>query len=143
MYARVRDDQPSPTSGREVRPLLRDDDFDRRPTPLWQLPDPKVATAGIAQVLIDVLVGQRPVSQLNSVTTAPVRADILRTVASLPAQTRTTRVRLQVVSVRVTTPGPTVVEASAVIRGTQRSRAMAMRLEGLDGRWLCTALTVG
>lgn len=143
MYAPARPDQPTLSGGRGVSLLQPDVDFDRRPTPMWQLPDPKVATARIAQVLIDVMVGQRPVSQLNSVTTASVRADILRTVEGLPISTSALRVRLQVVSVRVTTPGPTVVEASAVIRGTQRSRAMALRLEGLDGRWLCTALRVG
>lgn len=143
MFAHVYDVQPAPSSGRGVRLLSPDDEFDRRPTPIWQLPEPKQATARIAQVLIDVMVGQRPVSQLNSVTNAVVRADILRAVAALPLSASTARVRLQVVSVRVTTPGPTVVEASAVIRGTQRSRAMALRLEGLDGRWLCTALRVG
>lgn len=143
MYAHVHVDRPAPSGGRGVRLLNPEVEFDRRPTPLWHLPDPKAATARIAQVLIDVMVGQRPVSQLNSVTNAAVRADILRAVAALPMSTNATRVRLQVVSVRVTTPGPTVVEASAVIRGTQRSRAMALRLEGLDGRWLCTALRVG
>lgn len=143
MYAHARSDRPTPSGGRGVIQLQPDVDFDRRPTPMWQLPDPKLATARIAQVLIDVMVGQRPVSQLNSVTNAAVRADILRTVARLPMSTNAARVRLQVVSVRVTTPGPTVVEASAVIRGTKRSRAMALRLEGLDGRWLCTALRVG
>lgn len=143
MYANVRAHPPAPSGGQGVPTRHPDEAFDRRPTPLWQLPDPKVATARIAQILIDVMVGQRPVAQLNSVTNAAVRADVLRAVASLPPSTNTARMRLQVVSVRVTTPGPTVVEASAVIRGTQRSRAMALRLEGLDGRWLCTALRVG
>lgn len=143
MYMRVRVDKAESAPGRGVTLLRPDREFDRRPTPLWQLPDPKVATARIAQILIDVMVGQRPVSQLNSVTSAGVRADVLRAVAALPPSTHTARVRMQVVSVRVTSPGPTIVEASAVIRGTQRSRAMALRLEGLDGRWLCTALRVG
>lgn len=143
MYAHARAYQPATTGGRQVHTREADEEFDRRPTPLWQLPDPRVATARIAQILIDVMVGQRPVSQLNSVTNEAVRADVLRAVSSLPPSSNGTRMRLQVTSVRVTTPGPTVVEASAVIRGTQRSRAMALRLEGLDGRWLCTALKVG
>lgn len=143
MYVRVRAGQVGRAGDSGVALLYPDREFDRRPTPMWQLPDPKVATARIAQILIDVMVGQRPVSQLNSVTSAAVRADVLRAVAALPPGAHGTRSRLQVVSVRVTTPGPTTVEASAVIRGTQRSRAMALRLEGLDGRWLCTALRVG
>jgi len=143
MHAHVRAGQVAPASEQGVRLLRPDRDFDRRPTPVWELPDPKTATARIAQILIDVMLGQRPVSQLNSVTNATVRANVVRAVAALPPSTLTTRVRLQVASVRVTIPGPGIVEASAVIRGTNRSRAMALRLEGLDGRWLCTALRVG
>jgi hypothetical protein len=30
-----------------------------------------------------------------------------------------------------------------VLIGTRRARAMALRLEGFDGRWRCTALEVG
>lgn len=143
MHTRVRASQVVPVSEQDVGLLRPDREFDRRPTPVWELPDPKTATARIAQILIDVMVGQRPVSQLNSVTNAAVRANVLRAVAALPPSPLATRARLQVASVRVTIPGPGIVEASAVIRGTHRSRAMALRLEGLDGRWMCTALRVG
>lgn len=143
MHALMRAEQSGSSGDRGVMLLTPDDVFDRRPTPLWHLPDPKVATAKIAQILIDVMLGQRPVSQLNAVTNAAVRAEVLRAVAALSPGSGVPRARLRVASVRVTTPGPTIVEASAVVRGTQRSRAMALRLEGLDGRWLCTALRVG
>jgi hypothetical protein len=35
-----------------------------------------------------------------------------------------------------------VVEASAVVIGGTRARAVAVRLEGWDGRWRCTRLAV-
>lgn len=107
---------------------------------MWRLPDPKQATARIAQVLLDVMNGQRPVAQLNNMTTAPVRAQVLTSVAGLK---RDQRHRPLVSSLRVTTPGPSVVEASVVLGNAGRSRAMALRLEGLDGRWICTALRIG
>lgn len=126
--------------GPTARSLRTADDFARQPTPMWQLPDPKQATARIAQVLLDVMNGQRPVAQLNHLTTTSVRTQVLNSVARL---TRDQRHRCVVSSLRVTTPGPSVVEASVVLRNAGRSRAMALRLEGLDGRWICTAMRLG
>lgn len=45
--------------------------------------------------------------------------------------------------VRVQEPADGVVEACAVIVHQDRVRAMALRLRGLDGRWIVTALQVG
>ena len=45
--------------------------------------------------------------------------------------------------VRVCLPADGVAEASAVVIDADRVRAVAVRLEGLDGRWRATALEVG
>jgi hypothetical protein len=44
---------------------------------------------------------------------------------------------------RVFEPADGVAEASAVFRGGGNVRALAFRLEGLDGRWRITALELG
>ena len=36
-----------------------------------------------------------------------------------------------------------VAEVAALVRRGARSTAVALRLEGLDGRWQCTALELG
>jgi hypothetical protein len=36
-----------------------------------------------------------------------------------------------------------VVEASAVINTGSGMRALALRLEGIDGQWRCTAINLG
>jgi hypothetical protein len=46
-------------------------------------------------------------------------------------------------SVRVCLPADGVAEASAVVVSRGRVLAVALRLEGLDGRWRMTALEVG
>jgi hypothetical protein len=46
-------------------------------------------------------------------------------------------------SVRVTSPAPGIVEASAVVIGGERARAVALRLEVVRGRWLATAVELG
>ena len=45
-------------------------------------------------------------------------------------------------SVIVCEPRDGVVEASVVVRGRARVRAVALRLEGLDSRWRATAVHV-
>jgi hypothetical protein len=46
-------------------------------------------------------------------------------------------------SVRLTEPADGVAEVAATVRRGRRTTAVALRLEGLDGRWQCTALEVG
>ena len=45
--------------------------------------------------------------------------------------------------VRVCEPVDGVAEVTAVARRGGRAHAVAARLEGIDGRWRCTALQVG
>jgi hypothetical protein len=45
--------------------------------------------------------------------------------------------------VRVTEPADGVAEVSALVRRGLRVTAVALRLEGMDGRWQCTALELG
>jgi hypothetical protein len=45
--------------------------------------------------------------------------------------------------VHVSEPADGVAEACAVVDTGPRRRAIALRLEGLDGRWRCTQLQFG
>jgi hypothetical protein len=51
--------------------------------------------------------------------------------------------RALVRSVHVSEPADGVAEVSALVRRGVRCTAVALRLEGMDGRWQCTALEVG
>ncbi len=124
-----------------------DADFGRQPTPSIDLPDPAATCAALVRAVVEVLGGVRPVSQLARWTTHEVHAALVRRTA-LAARTRPTgRVvptRAAVVrGVRVCLPADGVAEASAVVIAAGRARAVAVRLEGLDGRWRATALEVG
>ena len=46
-------------------------------------------------------------------------------------------------SIHVSEPADGVAEVAALVRRGARSTAVALRLEGLDGRWQCTALELG
>jgi hypothetical protein len=47
-----------------------------------------------------------------------------------------------ILSVRHSAPADGVVEAVVVVSGPARTRALAMRVEGVDGRWRATSLAL-
>lgn len=108
------------------------------------LPDPGPWVAQLVQAVLEVLAHERPRQQLVRWLAPEVYADLGRHVAAAPARGgRAPGVaRRTVSSVHVSEPADGVVEASAVALGGPRARAVAVRLEGWDGRWRCTRLAV-
>jgi hypothetical protein len=53
------------------------------------------------------------------------------------------RTRPRISSVRLCEPCPGVAEVCAVVDTGVRRRAIALRLEAINGRWQCTVLRVG
>ena len=98
----------------------------------------------MVQVVVEVMCGVRPSAQLLRWTSESVYNDVLA--QTLPAQrpgATPARRRPRVGSVRVCEPVDGVAELSAVVHGQHRVQAMALRLEGRDGRWQVTALQAG
>lgn len=120
--------------------------FGRQPTPTAALPDVRAWAARLGRSVAEVLTGDRPAQQLMRWTNDAVFTDLCRRSEALgKAGTahRGMRNRVSVVSVHVCEPRDGVAEASVHVRHGLRSRAYALRLEGLDGRWRCTALQMG
>ncbi|TXH41940.1 MAG: 3-hydroxyacyl-CoA dehydrogenase [Actinobacteria bacterium] len=113
------------------------DDFGRQPTSGKLLGDPEHATRAITLAVLEVLAGRRPARQLNkwvsNAVAARVRAQA--TVGSGPVGRRPPRVG----SVHCQQPIDGIVESTLIVWEEGRCRAIAVRLEGLDGRWQCTA----
>jgi hypothetical protein len=110
--------------------------------------DVQVWAARFAQAVIEVLGGDRPLSQLLRWTSQRVYAELEQRLALLArrgpaAASRTRAVRPQVRSVHVYHPTPGSAEISVHVRYGQRSRAIAARLEHDRGRWQCTVLQLG
>ena len=103
--------------------------------------------ARFAQATVEVLGGDRPVTQLLRWTSAVVYSELDRRTRILartaPAPLRLRRVRPQVCSVHVFCPGPASAEVSVHVRHGHRSRAIAARLERRQDRWQCVALQLG
>jgi hypothetical protein len=103
--------------------------------------------ARFAQAAVEVLGGDRPLSQLLRWTSPQVYLEIDHRLTILNRSTdagrRLRTVRPQVRSVHVCRPTPRSAEVSVHVRHGKRSRAIAARLEVQSGRWQCTALELG
>lgn len=107
------------------------------------LPDPGPWTAQLVQAVVEVLGRERPRQQLVRWLSPEVYADLSLHISLTTARPGAGgQPRRTVASIHVSEPADGVVEASAVIVGGRRARAMAVRLEGWDGRWRCTRLAL-
>jgi hypothetical protein len=107
------------------------------------LPDPGPCTERLTRAIAEVLAGARPPGQLCGIATLDVLRLLARGAGRLGARPGVPAQRPIVESVHVSEPCEGVVEACAVINTGPRRRALALRLEGIDGQWRCTALHLG
>ena len=103
-----------------------------------------------AQACVEVVLGDRPASQLVRWTTPEIHREIAYRAgvvarASVHGHTRGRRppVRPQVQNVRTCFVVDETVEMCVRVKYGERSRAIAGRLEVIGGRWQCTALEFG
>jgi hypothetical protein len=124
-----------------------DDYFGRQPTSTSRLPDPKPLLENLACSVLEVLGGARDLEQIARWMTEDVYKHLLRRVV-LAARGRAARRQAParpafiLGSTRITSPADGVIEATVVLHGRIRTRAVAIRLEGLDRRWRATAIHV-
>lgn len=111
------------------------------------LPDPTTMLENLARSAIEIIVGVRDVEQVSRWLTEDTYQRLARR-ALLARRARAVRgavplrIPVRIVSVRAQHPADGVVEGVVVLEGKNRSRVVAIRLEGLDARWRATALAV-
>jgi hypothetical protein len=116
---------------------------DRSPTPRAALPPPGAWAARLAQAVLEVCSAGRPVAQLLRWTSPEVFTDLQSRYvprAKRDVSRRKVSVSESVRSVHVCEPADGVAEVSVFVSGGERPRALALRLEGWRGRWICTTL---
>ena len=107
-----------------------------RRTATAELPPATRSGPVLARALVEVASGQRPLAQLR-VHCAP---DVF---AGLQARPIVSGALGHLLTVRVCEPADGVAEVTVVFRRAERVRAMAFRMQGVDGRWRVTALQTG
>jgi hypothetical protein len=113
--------------------------------PTWssrsELPDPRVEGRRLFLLTLEALAGRRPLAQVQAVTSTGVFAALAG--GRRPGWCTGSSSPMLVGRVHVSEPVDGVAEVSAVARRDGRAHAVAARLEGIDGRWRCTALQIG
>lgn len=132
------------------RPLLAvetDDYFAPQPTSSSRLPDPAPLVENLAHTVVEVLSGAREIEQIARWLSESVYQHLLKRVvlANRGRAARgvsASRPVFQLGATRITAPADGVIEATVLMHGRARTRAIAIRLEGFDSRWRATALHV-
>lgn len=146
--ARLWEDDPGPGTAHRPEPdahATSDDDggddlsFEPVPTPRPALPPPGPHAASLVRAVLEVLSGDRSLRQLARCTSTEVYDDLETLVASRSTRPWAGSLRRLVLC----EPVLGVAEVAAVVVQGARTVAMAMRLEGMDGRWQVTALRLG
>jgi hypothetical protein len=107
-----------------------------RRTATAQLPPATRTGPVLARALVEVVSGQRPLAQLRVHCSPEVFAGLQRRpIAHGPLG--------HLLNVRVCEPADGAAEISVAFRRGERVRAMAFRIQGVDGRWRITALQTG
>ena len=110
--------------------------------PRDNLPEPGRFARRFTIAIIEAATGRRTAGQLSEYTTPGVHAGLTRDagrISRLGSPSRPASLH----SMHVAEPADGVVEAAAIVRVGPRYRAIAFRLEGMDGRWRCVRLQIG
>jgi hypothetical protein len=111
-----------------------------RPSGRGELPDPEIWGRRILIGVLEARAGRRSAHQLAPFLSPSIQAALARD-ASRPRTSNSAPRAIR--SIRVCEPADGVAELAAVVQVGARFRAIAARLEGLDGRWRCVRLQIG
>ncbi|MCR2801672.1 MULTISPECIES: Rv3235 family protein [unclassified Microbacterium] len=138
---------PSPASRPEHMSVAVEDFLAPQRTPSAELPDPEPLLRNLTRGVLEVLAGVREVDQLARwFAEEPYRALVTR--ANLAARARSARGVPAARPVHAigtivqSSPLDGVIEAVVIVSGPARTRAVAIRLEGMDRRWRATSLAL-
>jgi hypothetical protein len=121
-------------------PAPADDEDGPHRTPVSDLPPARPVAHALEQALHEVLSGVRPVSQLQRSTTPELFTQLEQVVHGRPRAVGARPVTGAVRSLHVQERPEGVAEVCATVRRGPRMAAVALRLEGIAGRWTCTEL---
>ncbi|AZS36192.1 Rv3235 family protein [Microbacterium sp. 1P10UB] len=135
------------TAPRHLGAMELSEFFAPQRTSTESLPDPEPFLTNLTRGVLEVLAGVREVDQLARwMTEDSYRALLTR--ANLAARARSargvpaTRPVHTILSVHHSSPADGVVEAVIIVSGPARTRAVALRAEGMDRRWRATSLAL-
>lgn len=127
----------------DLRGEASDSFFGPQATGTSQLPDAEVWARRIITAVLEACDGTRSAAQLTKWLVPEVRERVARRGLLARRRARRPHRAPRVRTLLTCHPADGVCEVSAVVQGEGRVRALALRMCGVDGRWLVTALELG
>ena len=131
-----------------IRPrFVPDEFFGQQPSSRLSLPAPEPLLENLTRCVIEILAGARELDQIARWVSDDVYRHLLKRVvlSSRARQAKgqvVSRPTFSIGSTSISEPRDGVIEAVVIVQGRARTRAVAIRLEGLDRRWRATAINV-
>lgn len=117
--------------------------FGPQATPAIALPDPGPWARQLVRVCLEVMDGVRPAGQLSRRVTPEIQERLGRRGVLARRRRQRQRHAVTVRALTSCTPADGVAEISAVVTHSSRVRALALRMVGVDGRWVVTVFELG
>lgn len=111
-----------------------DDDYPT-PTSTKDLPDIRKWTMSLAINALEIIAGRRQPAQIAMRCHRVTYVEMLELIGGVNEVGR-------IATIHQDHPFDGIVESALTVRFKERSRAMVIRAEGLDGKWLCTSLSL-
>jgi len=112
-----------------------DAEFAPQPTSAATLPEITPLIHRFIHNVLEIWAGRRSSQQLQLMCHYSIYSQLQHATGSLKEVGRVRKIR-------ITEPLDGICEATVTVRFGDRLRVVAIRFEGLDGRWLCTCLTL-
>lgn len=112
-----------------------DPDFSPEPTSAMNLPELTLWTERFVYSIVEIWAGRRSPRQVESLCHHRIYSELVRQSGSFKEVGHVRKIHIQ-------EPLDGICEATITIRFENRLRAMLVRFEGIDKRWLCTALNL-
>jgi hypothetical protein len=135
-------DSADPIAPSALRLQTDSDPFGVQPTGRQDLPELAAFARRLVIAIIETATGRRPAAQLRQHTAPAVLAGLARDAGKITRLGSAQR-PATLHSLHFAEPADGVAEIAAIVRVGDRFRALALRLEGLDGRWRCVRLQIG
>ena len=142
------DSPPAPRKARKVRnPIESEEYFGVQYSKTSELPDPVESLKVLATGVVEVIAGTRQVEQLARWLSDDVyqrlqfrarRAEAQRAEQGIKAHYQ----NLSVGGLRTSSPRDGVIESVILLSSKSRTRAVTIRLEGINARWRATSVSV-
>ncbi len=141
-------EEPAKKIRRVTNPLEHAEYFGKQYTKTSDLPDPGEMLKILATGIVQVLAGERQVDQLARMVTEDLYLQLrdaalhnIRKRAATPGKPKN-RLQIEVRRVKFGSPRDGVIESVVLLHSDQRTRAVAIRLEGINMRWQATMVNV-